>query len=44
MNYGLTQKPSLTTNECLVLGIFSDTDLPDFAQTLIKNTMALLQN
>jgi leucyl aminopeptidase len=36
MNYGLTQKPSLSSSECLVLGIFSDTDLPDFAVTLDK--------
>ena len=36
MNYGLTQKPSLTTSECLVLGIFSDATLPDFALTLDK--------
>lgn len=34
MNYGLTQKPSLTTSECLVLGIFLDTELSDFASTL----------
>jgi leucyl aminopeptidase len=36
MNYELTQKPSLTHSECLVLGIFSDTDLPEFALTLDK--------
>ncbi len=36
MNYGLTQKPSLTHSECLVLGIFSDADLPEFALTLDK--------
>lgn len=34
MNYGLTQKPSLTTSECLVLGVFSDVALSDFALTL----------
>lgn len=33
MNYGLLQKPQLTTNQCLVLGIFSDTELTDFALT-----------
>lgn len=36
MNYGLTHKPSLASSECLVLGIFSDADLPDFALTLDK--------
>lgn len=36
MNYGLTQKPSLITSECLVLGIFSDTALPEFATNLDK--------
>jgi leucyl aminopeptidase len=36
MNYGLTQNPSLNTSQCLVLGIFSDKDLPDFAQKLDK--------
>ena len=36
MHYGLTPKPSLTTNECLVLGVHSDSDLPDFAQTIDK--------
>ncbi|BCA94213.1 putative cytosol aminopeptidase [Legionella antarctica] len=36
MNYGLTQKPLLNHSECLVLGIFSDTDLPEFAHTLDK--------
>lgn len=36
MNYGLTQNPTLTTSECLVLGIFSDAELPEFAQNLDK--------
>lgn len=34
MNYGLTQKPSLSVNQCFVLGFFSDEPLPDFAQIL----------
>ncbi len=34
MNYALTQKPSLSHSECLVLGIFSDADLPEFVLTL----------
>ncbi|MCL5272353.1 MAG: leucyl aminopeptidase, partial [Gammaproteobacteria bacterium] len=42
MNYGLTQKPSLTTSECLVLGIFSDTELPDFALTLDKEQHGII--
>lgn len=42
MNYGLTQKPSLTTSECLVLGIFSDTDLPDFIHDFDKEHQTLI--
>lgn len=34
MNYGLTQKPSLSTSDCLVIGILSDDKLSDFAQQL----------
>lgn len=34
MHYGLTQTPALTTNECLVLGVFSDVPLPEFARDL----------
>ena len=37
MHYGLTQKPSLTDQECFVLGIYSDAKLPDFAVELDKN-------
>lgn len=36
MHYGLTQKPRLTDNECLVLGLHSDTQLPDYAMDLDK--------
>ncbi|KGP64199.1 aminopeptidase A [Legionella norrlandica] len=43
MNYGLTYKPSLTTSECLVLGIFSDLELPDFAVTLDKEHQGLIK-
>ncbi len=42
MNYGLTQKPSLATSECLVLGIFSDTELPDFALSLDKEQHGII--
>ncbi len=42
MHYGLTQKPSLTANECLVLGIHSDVALPDFAQALDKEHQGII--
>ncbi|EHL29681.1 leucyl aminopeptidase [Legionella drancourtii] len=42
MNYGLTQKPSLSTSECLVLGIFADDKLSDFAQILDKEHHGLI--
>lgn len=42
MNYGLTEKPSLTHSECLVLGLFSDTDLPEFAQVLDKDNNEII--
>lgn len=42
MNYGLTPKPSLSASDCLVLGIFSDDQLSDFAQTLDKEHKGLI--
>ncbi|MGL6029331.1 MAG: leucyl aminopeptidase [Legionella sp.] len=42
MNYGLTQTPSLTDNECLVLGIHSDSELADFALELDKQQQQLI--
>lgn len=42
MNYGLTSKPFLTDSECLVVGIFSDAGLPDFATSLDKEHQGLL--
>lgn len=42
MNYELTSKPSLSANECLVLGIFSDEKLSDFAQALDKELHGLI--
>lgn len=42
MNYGLTAKPSFSASECLVLGIFSDKELSEHAQTLDKNIKVLL--
>lgn len=44
MNYGLTLKPSLSTHECFVLGVFSDTELADFALHLDKEHHGLLSN
>ncbi|KTD63465.1 leucine aminopeptidase [Legionella santicrucis] len=44
MNYGLTSKPSLSASECLVLGVFSDTELPDFALNIDKEHHGLLSN
>lgn len=42
MHYGLTENPSLMDNECLVLGIHSDMQLPDFAQALDKQHQGLI--
>lgn len=42
MNYGLTQNPSLSDSECLVLGIFSDEKLSDFAEALDKEHHGLI--
>jgi leucyl aminopeptidase len=42
MNYELTQKPSLTISECLVLGVYSDTDLSDFALSLDEEQKGLI--
>lgn len=42
MNYGLTHTPSLSGSECLVLGIFSDDKLSDFAQDLDKEHHGLI--
>jgi leucyl aminopeptidase len=42
MNYGLTQKPSLIMSECLVLGIFSDTELSDVAKKLDQEYKGLI--
>ncbi|KTC90886.1 Cytosol aminopeptidase [Fluoribacter dumoffii] len=42
MNYGLTQKPTLSASECLVLGVFSDVELSAFAQSLDKEHQGLI--
>ena len=42
MNYGLTQKPLLTDSECLVLGVFSDTKIPEFALNLDKEHQGII--
>jgi leucyl aminopeptidase len=42
MNYGLIATPSLEANECLVLGLFDDYDLNDFAKVLDKQCGSLI--
>lgn len=42
MNYGLTQTPTLTMNECLVIGVFDDKHLPPFAMDINENQHGLL--
>lgn len=42
MHYGLTQKPSMTLNECLVLGIFSDSDPADCSQNFDKESQGII--
>lgn len=42
MNYELTQKPTLSTSECLVLGVFSDAGLAGFALDLDKEHHGLI--
>ncbi len=42
MNYGLTATPALNTTECLIIGLFSDDDLPDFAQAINTQHHGLL--
>lgn len=42
MHYGLTQKPSLLSNECLVLGVNSDVALPDFAQVIDREHQGII--
>ncbi len=44
MNYGLTTHPTLKSNECLVIGIFSDTELPDIALNLETTQKNLIKN
>lgn len=42
MNYGLTQTTSFAATECLVLGIFFDTQLPQFVQNLDKENDGII--
>lgn len=42
MHYGLIQKPLLTDNECLVLGIYSNAELPAFAQAIDKENQGII--
>ena len=34
MKYGLLETPTLQASECLVVGVFADSELPDFAKKL----------
>ena len=34
MNYGLIESPTLKSNDCLIIGLFANEDLPDFAKKL----------
>ena len=42
MNYGLTTTPALNDTECLVMGVFTDSKLPEFAVTLDKQHGGLI--
>ncbi|MGL5742277.1 MAG: leucyl aminopeptidase [Legionella sp.] len=42
MNYGLTQKPSLSTSDCLVLGVCTDAELSDLTISLDKEYNGLI--
>lgn len=44
MNYGLTANPTLNNTECLVIAVFSDNILPDFATSIDKKHNGLLKN
>ena len=42
MHYSLTETPDLQASDCLVIGLFSDGTLPDFAQAIDKQHRGLL--
>ena len=42
MNHGLTSTPSIKTSECLVIGVFSNKNLPVFATKLDKQHLDLI--
>jgi len=42
MKYGLTSSPTLNTNECLVIGLFNDNNLPDYMPFVPKKDHELL--
>ncbi|PJD95857.1 MAG: leucyl aminopeptidase [Legionella sp.] len=42
MRYGLTKSPSLTQNECLILGVFEQDPLPEYAQQWDKEHQGLI--
>ena len=43
MNYGLTATPAVNDTECLVIGVCSDNNLPDFAAELNKQHDGLIE-
>jgi leucyl aminopeptidase len=42
MNYGLIAAPTIATNECLVIGLFNDHILPEFAAAIDKKYNGLI--
>lgn len=42
MNYGLTSIPSLNASDCLVIGVFDNGTLPEFAASIDKKHQGLL--
>lgn len=42
MNYTLTQKPLLTSSQCIVIGIFSDSELPSFVLNLATEQQRMI--
>ena len=42
MNYGLTLTPTLNTSDCLVIGVFGNSILPEFAAIIDKQHQGLL--
>ncbi len=43
MNYGLTEKPVLTSQDCLVIGLLEDRKFDDFTQNLNQSSEGLIE-